>query len=137
MRWLIRFRNVACILCMGLCAFAEIYSAAATALDSHAPFWERVVGWFLFLLPIEIIVALILLFSNEKSTLGFNLTILNVLLYAGFMAVDVFTGNEGRIDRSDLLAVGIWACFFTAVLFSARLIRPVIQSSIETIHLRD
>jgi hypothetical protein len=101
-------------------------------------------GWFLFLLPIELIAALILLFSNKKSRLGFNLTILNLLLYAGFMVVDVFTGNAGRVDKSDWLSTGLWATFFAAVLFSARLIaagsrhhgKPGIQPSVEAIHLR-
>jgi hypothetical protein len=128
---------------LGLCAFAEIYSAGATALDRFAPSWERVLGWLLFLLPIELIAALILLFSDKKARLGFNLMILNVLMYAGFMVVDVFAGDEATpIDRSDWLMMGLWAIFFASVLFAARLIpagsrsigRPV-QSSIETTHL--
>jgi len=142
--WIIRFRSAACTLCLVLCAFAELYSAAATALDSHAASWERVLGWFLFFLPIELIVALVLLFSNEKARLGFNLTILNLLLYAGFMVADLFAGNAYPVVRSDWFMMGLWAIFFALVLFSAWLIRmgsrplgkPVIQRSIETIHLR-
>jgi hypothetical protein len=144
MRWLIRIRNVACALCLSLCAFAELYSAGATALDRFAPSWERVLGWFLFLLPIELIAALILLFSNKKARLGFNLTILNLLLYAGFMVVDVFAGHGGHNDKSDWLMMGLWAVFFSVVLFSARLIlagsrslgRPVTEPPIESIYLR-
>jgi hypothetical protein len=131
-------------LCLGLCAFAELYSAGETALDRFAPSWERVLGWFLFLLPIELIAALILLFNRKNGRLGFNLTALNLVLYAGFMVVDVFAGHAYPIVRADWLMMGLWAIFFALVLFSAWLIRvgsrplgkPVIQGLIETIHLR-
>jgi hypothetical protein len=142
--WLIRIRTVGCVLCLSLCAFAELYSAGATALDRFGPSWERILGWFLFLLPIELIAALTFLFSNKREKLGFNFAILNVLLYAGFVVVDVFAGSKSRVDKADWLMMGIWAVFFAVVLFSARLImtgsrRPktnVTQPSIEGIHLR-
>jgi hypothetical protein len=128
---------------MSLCAFSELYSAAATALDRFAPSWERVIGWFLFLLPVELIAASILLFSHKNGRLGFNLTILNLLLYEGFLIVDAFAGRF-PIDRGDWSMIGLWTVFFVTVLFSARLIlagsrRPgesADQPSIETIHLR-
>jgi hypothetical protein len=118
----IRFCNVACTLCVGLCAFSELYSAAAIALDRFAPSWERLLGWFLFLLPIELIVALILLFIRKYGRLGFNLTALNILLYAGFLVVDLFAGNATHVDKNDWLMMGLWAVFFAGVLFSARFI---------------
>jgi hypothetical protein len=125
-KWQIRLRNIACTLCLCLCAFAELYSAGATALDRFAPSWERAIGWLLFLLPIELIAALIL------------------LLYAGFMVVDVFAGSATPFDGTDWLMIGLWAIFFAVVSFSARLIlagsrrieEPATQSFIETIHLR-
>jgi hypothetical protein len=126
-----------------LCAFSELYSAAATALDPRALYWERALGWFLFLLPIELIAALILLFSHKYGKLGFNLTILNLLLYEGFLIVEVFAGRF-PVDKGDWLFLGLWTIFFATVLFSARLIlagsrllgEPVAQPSIETVHLR-
>jgi len=141
-KWLIRVNKVVCTLCMSLCAFAELYSAAATALDRFTPSWERLLGWFLFLLPIELIAAWFLLFSQKNGRLGFNLTALNLLLYAGFMVVDVFVGRF-PVDKGDWLFMGLWTIFFLAVLFSARLIltgsrrlgNPVTQPSIETIHV--
>jgi hypothetical protein len=143
-KWQIRLRNIACTLCLCLCAFAELYSAGATALDRFAPSWERAIGWLLFLLPIELIAALILLFNHKNGRLGFNLTTLNLLLYAGFMVVDVFAGSATPFDGTDWLMIGLWAIFFAVVSFSARLIlagsrrieEPATQSFIETIHLR-
>lgn len=104
---------------------------------------ERMLGWFLFLLPIELIAALFLLFSRKYGRLGFNLTILNLLLYEGFFVVDVFVGKAIPIDKSDWLMMGLWTVFFAAVLVSARFIlvgsrpvgKPVTQPSIETIPL--
>jgi len=141
---LIRIRGVACSLCMVLCAFAELYSAGATALDRFAPSWERPIGWFLFLLPIELIAGLILLFNREHGRLGFNLTRLNLLLYSGFLIVEVFAENPIPADWKDWLAMGLWAFFFAAVLISARFIlvgsrrlrKLEGQTSIEAIHLR-
>ena len=141
MKWLIRY---ACTLYVCLCAFSELYSAAATALDRFAPSWEKGIGWFLFLLPIELIAALILLFTHKYGKLGFNLTILNLLLYEGFLIMEVFAGRF-PFEKRDWLMMGLWTFFFVTVLFSARLIllgsrhlgktgtRPLIES----IHFRD
>jgi hypothetical protein len=87
---------------------------------------------------------LILLFSYKNGRLGFNLTALNLLAYAGFMIADAVAGNATPIDRADWLMIGLWAIFFGAVLFSARLIptgrrrlgEPAAQPSIETIRFR-
>lgn len=119
MRWLIRY---ACTLYVCLCAISELYSAAATALDRFAPFWEEGIGWFLFLLPIELITALVLLFSHKYGKLGFNLTILNLLLYEGFLIAEVFAGRF-PFDKRDWLLMGLWTVFFATVLYSARLIQ--------------
>jgi uncharacterized membrane protein len=143
-KWLIRFRKLACTLCLSLCAFSELYSAAATALDRFAPPWERALGWFLFILPIELVVALILLFLPRNGRLGFNLTALNLLLYTGFMVVDVFAGHSTPVDKRDWLSMGLWAIFFAVVLSSARFMmagsrRPeksVSKLSIENSHFR-
>jgi len=139
-RWLIRY---ACTLYVCLCAFSELYSAAATELDRFALSWEKGIGWFLFLLPIELIAALSLLFSHKYGKLGFNLTILNLLLYEGFLIVEVFAGRF-PFDTRDWLLMGLWTIFFVTVLFSARLIlagskragKSATQPSIETVHLR-
>jgi uncharacterized membrane protein len=73
----------------------------------------------LFLLPIELIVALILLFKHKNGRLGFKLTALNLLLYAGFIVVDLFAGHF-PVDKGDWLFMGLWAIFFATVLFSTR-----------------
>src|ERR1039457_4240418 len=123
-----RLTRYACTLCVCLCAFSELYSAAATALDRFAPSWERGIGWFLFLLPIELIAALILLYRHKYGKLGFNITFLNILMYECFMVIDVFAGRF-PVDKGDWLFMGLYAIFFATVLFSSRLImvgsRPV------------
>jgi len=127
---------------VSFCAFSELYSAAGTAFDRFALSWERGIGWFLFLLPIELIAALILLFTHKYGKLGFNLTALNLLLYAGFMVLEIFAGKATPVDSADWLMMGLWGIFFVVVLFSARLImagsrhlrNSVTQPSIETIH---
>ena len=85
-------------------------------------FLGRGIGWFLFLLPIELITALVLLFSHKYGKLGFNLTILNLLLYEGFLIAEVFAGRF-PFDKRDWLLMGLWTVFFATVLYSARLIQ--------------
>jgi hypothetical protein len=124
-QWLIRY---ACTLYVCLCAFSELYSAAATSFDRYVPSWERGIGWFLFLLPIELLAALILLYSHKYEKLGFRLTLLNLLLYEGFMFEQVFDGRF-PVEKGDWLFMGLYTIFFATVLFSARLI-PVGSRSI-------
>lgn len=119
MKWFLRYVGV---LCVFLCAFSELYSAAGTAFDRYLPSWEKGIGWFMLLLPIELIAALILLCSHKYGKLGFSLTFLNLLLYEGFMFVQVFDGRY-PVDKRDWLAIGVWTVFFAVVLISARLIQ--------------
>ena len=90
--FLMALRKGLCVMCLLLLAASEAYSAAATALDhsSSFPDWESKLGWFLFILPCELLTALFLLLG-ERARIGFWLTFANVLVYAGFFSLAVET----------------------------------------------
>jgi len=90
-------------------AIFETYSALATALDDSRrfPAWEAMLGWGLFVLPSLLMIGLVLLLLGRRSTLGFSLVASSVLLYMGFLFLEL--ALVGEIQRTDWLVVGIWA----------------------------
>jgi hypothetical protein len=106
---------------LGLLAFSELWSAAATALDRFTPSWERTLGWFLLLLPFELFIAAVLLFRRSSSWFGLSLLLLNILLYAGFMVIDMFAQTAAPVGRGDWISLGVWAIFLAIVLLAAYL----------------
>jgi hypothetical protein len=119
-KWQTWARSVSCVLCVGLFVLSELYSALATALDHSAPAWERMLAWLLFLLPLELIAAMVLLFNRERARLGYRLVVLNLLLYAGFFAVEMWVYHDAPARGTDWLILGIWVFFFSGVWLSAR-----------------
>jgi hypothetical protein len=112
------FRVVHALSALYLILFAlfEIYSAAATALDHSGrfPAWESNLGWCLFLLPCELVIALALLMYSSRARLGFSLLLLNLSMYAGFMILESVLVHDLSSDRRAIWIVfGIWASLFT------------------------
>jgi hypothetical protein len=120
---LIQIRNVTCVLCLTVFAIFETYSALATALDNSRrfPAWEAKVGWGLFVLPSLLMIGLVLLLFGKRLTLGFSLVASSVLLYMGFVFLEL--ALDGKIDRTDWLVVGIWATLCAIATAAAWLLR--------------
>ena len=132
MKWQSLVRSVSCVSCLGLFTLFELFSAAGTALSHFASSWERVLGWFLFLLPIELVAATVLLFSRTRARLGYYLVLLNLLLYAGFFVGEMSASRGGFTSRANWLVLGIWIIFFAAALLSARFMIAGAESSQNT-----
>jgi uncharacterized membrane protein len=122
-RWITQLRNGLCVLWLLAFALSEGYSAAATALDHSTKFpsWERRLGWFLLVLPCELLIALILLIRRNRAGLGFRLVALNLIVYAAFMCLDVALVHES-LDGTMFAVAGLWAIFFALAVGAARLL---------------
>jgi hypothetical protein len=122
--WLIRVRNGICALWLLVFVLSEAYTAAATAVDHSRrfPAWESTLGWFLFVLPCELLVALALFIRRERASLGFLLVAANVLVYALFFIFEVVSDHE-TLDRTTLLVAGLWAIFFALAIGAAHLLK--------------
>lgn len=106
--WLIQVRDGICALWLSAFVLFEGYTAAATALDHtrRFPHWESTLGWFLFVLPCELFVALPLLMDRERARLGFLLVTANLFVYALFMCLEVALAHEG-LGRADIIGGGL------------------------------
>jgi len=121
--WLKRILNAVCILYLILLAFSETYSALATAFDKSRrfPAWEAKLGWGMFVLPSFLIVGLVLLVVGKRLTLGFYLVALSLLLYLGFLFLDLALGP--RIEHLDWVFAGIWTGLFALATAAAWFLR--------------
>jgi hypothetical protein len=113
-----------CILWLLALSLSELYSAAATALDDSPryPAWESTLGWFLFILPLELIIALVFLVSGSKTRTGFWCVVVNVLVYAGFFGFELIQAPEPWDGVALQLACG-WILFFVLAIGAAHLLR--------------
>jgi hypothetical protein len=120
---LTQVRNVICVLCLGVFAIFESYSALATALDNSRrfPAWEARLGWSLFVLPFLLLIGLVLQLFSKRLSLGFSLVASSLLLYMGFLLLEV--ALVGKIDRRNWLVVGIWATLCAIATAAAWLLR--------------
>jgi hypothetical protein len=123
-QWLIQVRNVICALWLLVFVLFEGYTAAATALDHSPrfPAWESKLGWLLFFLPCELLVALAFLIRREKVRLGFLLVAANLLVYAGFMCFEAVLVHES-MDGVTLEVAGLWAAFFALAIGAAHVLK--------------
>src|SRR5258708_15210809 len=101
--WLVQVRNGMCALWLLVFVMFEGYTAAATALDHSPrfPAWESKLGWFLFLLPCELFVALAFLILRRRVSLGFLLVTANLLVYAVFICFEAAFVRES-MNRTTL-----------------------------------
>jgi hypothetical protein len=122
--WLDQVRNGICALWLLVFVLFEGYTAAATALDHSTKFpsWEPTLGWFLFVLPCELLIALGLLIRRERVSLGFLLVAANLLVYAVFMCFEAIWVHEGP-DKTTLAVAGLWATFFALAIGAAHLLK--------------
>jgi lipopolysaccharide export LptBFGC system permease protein LptF len=106
---LIQIRNLICVLYLIVFAIFETYSALATALDNfrRSPAWEAKLGWGLLVLPSLLMIGLVLLRFGKRLTLGFSLVASSVLLYMGFLSLEL--ALVGKIDRTEWPFIGLWA----------------------------
>ena len=128
--WLIRARNGICALWLLLFVLSEAYTAAGTALhhSRRFPAWESTLGWSLFVLPCELLVALALFMRREKANLGFLLVAANLLVYALFFIFEVLMDDQS-LDRTTLLVAGLWAIFFALAIGAAHLLKDRASAS--------
>lgn len=124
--WLRRIVNGLCVFCLVLFVPSELYSAAATALDHSGrfPAWESTLGIFLFVLPAELVVALILLLYRERPKLGFNLVLVNLVGYAGFLCLESLSvRTDPGTTKGDWVATGIWAMLAGVAVAAAHFLK--------------
>jgi hypothetical protein len=122
--WLIRVRNGICVLWLLLFVLFEGYSAAATALDhsTRFPAWESKLGWFLFVLPCELLIALACLLRSERVGLGFLLVAANLLVYAAFMCFEAVLVHE-NLSWATLAMPVLWVTFFALAIGAAHVLK--------------
>ena len=96
--WFVQVRNRLYALWLLVFVAFEGYTAAATTLDhsTRFPTWESKVGWFLFVLPCELLVALALLLRRERANLGFHLVTANIFVYAVFLSFEAVHEDLNR-----------------------------------------
>jgi hypothetical protein len=128
--WLIQVRNGICSCWLFVFVLFEGYTAAATALDhsTRFPSWESKLGWFLFVLPCELLVALTLLMRRERVSLGFFLVAANLFIYAVFMCFEAVWVHESP-DRTTLIVAGLWSAFFALGIGAAHLLKDQASAS--------
>ena len=116
-------RNVICIVCLILFAFSETYSALATAFDNSRrfPAWEAKLGWGMFALPSLLMVGLVLLLLGKRLTLGFSLVASSLLLYMGFLFLELALGP--KIEQMDWVFAVIWTGLCALATAAAWLLR--------------
>jgi hypothetical protein len=122
--WLIQVRNGICALWLLVFVLFEAYTAATTVLDHSLrfPVWESKLGWFLFVLPCELLIAVVCLVRRERMRLGFFLVAANLLAYATFMCSEAVLVHE-NIDKGTLAVAGLWAIFFALAIEAAHLLK--------------
>jgi hypothetical protein len=124
-QWNRRAGGTISILYLLIFTLFEVYSAAATALDSKPrfPSWEHLLGWALFVLPGSLLVSLFL-FQGGRPKLGFLLVIGNLCLYATFMIFESVAYGGTPVSPLALWEVGgIWAALFLAAVLAARFLK--------------
>ena len=121
---LIQIRNVICVLWLIVFAIFETYSALATALDNSRrfPAWEAKLGWGLFVLPSLLMIGLVLLLFGNRSTLGFSLVESSLLLYMGFLFLEIALIGKNPIKRTGSV-IGIWVTLCAIATSAAWLLR--------------
>jgi hypothetical protein len=121
--WLVQTRNITCILYLALYAFSEIYTALATAVDNSRRFsaWEAKLGWGMFVLPSLLIIGLAVLLSGKRLTLGFWLVASSVLLYMGFLLLEL--ALVAKLEHRDWVAAGLWTGLSALATAEAWLLR--------------
>lgn len=121
--WLIQIRSVICALYLVLFAFSETYSALATAFDNSRrfPAWEAKLGWGMFILPTLLMIGLVLLLFGKRLTLGFSLVSSSLLLYMGFLFLELALGP--KIEQMDWVFAGFWAVLCALAIAAAWLLR--------------
>jgi hypothetical protein len=119
-----QIRNVICILFLIVFAIFETYSALATAFDNSGrfPAWEPKLGWGLLVLPSFLMSGLVLLLFGKRLTLGFSLIASSLLLYMGFLFLEL-TLDPRKIDQGDRVFFGIWAALCAIATAAAWLLR--------------
>jgi hypothetical protein len=122
--FLTQVRKGLCVLCLLLLTASAAYSAAATALDhsSRFPAWESTLGWFLFILPCELLIGLVLLTIGDRAQIGFRFVVTNVLMYVGFMCLEGALAAD-TWNRATLEVVGGWSMFFLIAIGATHLLR--------------
>lgn len=121
---LLKLKQGISILCLLALALSELYSAAATAFDHSPryPAWESKLGWFLFILPAELFVALVFLVGGQRARVGFWCVVSNVLIYAGFFSLELVLVPEPW-DKIALEIVCGWILFFVLSIGAAYLMK--------------
>jgi hypothetical protein len=119
----IQIRDVISVLWLIVFAIFETYTALGTALDNSRrfPAWQAKLGWGLLVLPSLLMTGLVLLFSGKRSRLGFSLVASSLLLYMGFLFLEL--ALVGRIERTDWVVVGIWVTLCATATAAAWFLR--------------
>lgn len=118
-----QIRNVICVLWLIVFAIFETYSALATAFDNSRrfPAWEAKLGWGMFVLPSLLMIGLVLLLFGERLTLGFSLVVSSLLLYMGFLLLEMAVGP--KIEQLEWVLVGFWTALCALATAAAWLLR--------------
>ncbi len=121
--WLMQIRNIICILYLILFVFSETYSALATAFDHSRrfPAWEAKLGWDMLVLPSLLMIGLVLLLFSKRLTLGFALVASSLLLYMGFLFLELALGP--KTEQMDWVVAGIWTGLCALATAAAWLLR--------------
>ena len=116
-------RNALCVLWLIVFVIFEAYTALATALDSSRrfPAWETKLGWGMLALPSLLMIGLVLLLSGKRLTLGFSLVVSSLLLYIGFLFLELALGP--KIELADWGIVGFWIALCALSAAAAWLLR--------------
>lgn len=127
--WLIRVRDTLCCLYLIVFVIFEAYSAAATALDDtrRFPAWEAKLGWYLFALPVLLVIALVLFVRGRRGAVAFILVVSSVLLYLGFILLENTLAPE-HMSRGDWVFTGIWIVLCTAAAAAGWLLKRTPKS---------
>ena len=122
--WTTQVRSGICALWILVLVLFEGYTAGGMALDrsTRVPAWESSLGWFLFVLPCELLVALAVLLRRQRRNLGFRLVAANVLVYALLMYFWAVLDHEG-LTMTTLEVAGFWVTFFVLAIGAAHLLR--------------
>jgi hypothetical protein len=123
--WKLRAGGVISVLYLVLFGMFEVYSAAATALDSHLAFprWEPYLGWALFVLPCMLIAGVFLLHRGGSRS-GFLLALMSLCLYMTFIVFDSFTHRGHAVSQQMVWeGTGIYVTMFLVALAAVYVLR--------------
>lgn len=120
----IQVRNAICVLWLLISVVFEGYTAAGIALS-----WESKLGWFLFVLPCELLIALVLLIRRVRARLGFHLVAANLFFYAVFIIYCEAMWVHQTQDTVTLTVVGLWATFLALAIGAAYFLRDQTSTS--------